>query len=274
MRIVHTLADLRQQLLPFRHPAVVPTMGNLHAGHLALVRAAKPLGDVTVATIFVNRLQFGPKEDFDNYPRTLQADCAQLEAAGCDLLFAPSEAELYPQPQSFTVHPDPALADILEGQYRPGFFTGVCTVVLKLLACTQARSALFGKKDYQQLLIIRHMVRQFALPVDVIGQDTQREADGLAMSSRNGYLSPEQRAQAALLSLTLAQCANAVRQGNTAFADLENQALQTLRAAGWVPDYVAIRRRSDLQAAQPSVPLAVLGAARLGNTRLIDNLEI
>jgi pantoate--beta-alanine ligase len=274
MRIVHTLADLRQQLLRFRHPAVVPTMGNLHAGHLALVRAAKPLGDVTVATIFVNRLQFGPQEDFDKYPRTLQADCAQLEAAGCDLLFAPSEAELYPQPQSFTVQPDPALADILEGHYRPGFFVGVCTVVLKLLACTQARSALFGKKDYQQLLIIRQMVRQFALPVDVIGQDTHREADGLAMSSRNSYLSPDERAQAALLGHTLLQCANAVRQGNSAFADLENQALQTLRAAGWVPDYVAIRRQSDLQAAQPGMPLVVLGAARLGSTRLIDNLEI
>ena len=249
-------------------------MGNLHAGHLALVRAAKPLGDVTVATIFVNRLQFGPREDFDNYPRTLQADCAQLEAAGCDLLFAPSEAELYPQPQSFTVQPDPALADILEGHYRPGFFAGVCTVVLKLLACTQARSALFGKKDYQQLLIIRQMVRQFALPVDVIGQDTHREADGLAMSSRNSYLSPDQRTQAALLGHTLLQCADAVRQGNSAFADLENQALQTLRAAGWMPDYVAIRRQSDLQAAQPGAPLVVLGAARLGSTRLLDNLEI
>ena len=274
MRIVHTLADLRQQLLPFRHPAVVPTMGNLHAGHLALVRAAKPLGDVMVATIFVNRLQFGPQEDFDTYPRTLQADCAQLEAAGCDLLFAPSEAELYPQPQSFTVHPDPALADMLEGHYRPGFFAGVCTVVLKLLACTQARSALFGKKDYQQLLIIRQMVRQFALPVDVIGQDTYREADGLAMSSRNSYLSTAERAQAALLGHTLQQCADAVRGGNTAFADLENHALQTLRAAGWTPDYVAIRRQSDLQAAAPGAPLVVLGAARLGNTRLIDNLEI
>jgi pantoate--beta-alanine ligase len=197
-----------------------------------------------------------------------------LEAAGCDLLFAPSEAELYPQPQSFTVQPDPALADILEGHYRPGFFAGVCTVVLKLLACTQARSALFGKKDYQQLLIIRHMVRQFSLPVDVIGQDTHREADGLAMSSRNSYLSPDERAHAALLEHTLLQCADAVRQGNTAFAELENQALQTLRAAGWMPDYVAIRRQSDLQAAQPGAPLVVLGAARLGSTRLLDNLEI
>ncbi len=274
MRIVHTLADLRRQLLPFRHPAVVPTMGNLHAGHLALVRAAKPLGDVTVATIFVNRLQFGPKEDFDSYPRTLQADCAQLQAAGCDLLFAPSEAELYPQPQSFTVQPDPALAGILEGHYRPGFFTGVCTVVLKLLACTQARSALFGKKDYQQLLIIRQMVRQFALPVDVIGQDTHRETDGLAMSSRNGYLSAAERAQAALLAQTLSRCAQAVRAGTTTFADLENEALQTLRNADWVPDYVAIRRQNDLQAARVGEPLVVLGAARLGTTRLIDNLEI
>ena len=274
MRIVHTLADLRQHLLPFRHPAVVPTMGNLHAGHLALVRAAKPLGDVTVATIFVNRLQFGPKEDFDSYPRTLQADCTQLEAAGCDLLFAPSEAELYPQPQTFTLQPDPALAGILEGHFRPGFFTGVCTVVLKLLACTQARSALFGKKDYQQLLIIRHMVRQFAMPVEILGQDTHREADGLAMSSRNGYLSVAERAQAALLARTLAQCAQAVRAGNTAFDVLENQALQTLRDAGWMPDYVAIRRQSDLQAARADAPLVVLGAACLGTTRLIDNLEI
>lgn len=274
MRIVHTVADLRQQLRPFRHPAVVPTMGNLHAGHLALVQAAKPLGDVTVATIFVNRLQFGPNEDFDTYPRTLQADCVQLEAAGCDLLFAPSEAELYPQPQTFTVQPAPDLADTLEGHHRPGFFQGVCTVVLKLLACTQARSALFGKKDYQQLLIIRQMVRQFALPVDIIGQDTHRDADGLAMSSRNGYLSPEQRKQAALLWQTLGACAHAVRAGETNFAQLENRASQTLRDAGWMPDYVAIRNQSDLQAPQPGAPLVVLGAARLGSTRLIDNLEI
>jgi pantoate--beta-alanine ligase len=274
MRIVHTVADLRQHLQAYRHPAVVPTMGNLHAGHLALVQAAKPLGDVTVATIFVNRLQFGPADDFDTYPRTLQTDCAQLEAAGCDLLFAPSEAELYPQPQSFTVQPDPALASMLEGHYRPGFFQGVCTVVLKLLACTQARSALFGKKDYQQLLMIRNMVRQFALPVDIIGQSTHRDDDGLAMSSRNGYLSAEQRTQAALLWQTLNTCAQAVRAGGIDFAALENRALQTLRDAGWMPDYVAIRRQSDLQAPQAGAPLVVLGAARLGSTRLIDNMEI
>lgn len=274
MRIVHTVADLRQQLRSFRHPSVVPTMGHLHAGHLALVRAAKPLGDVTVATIFVNRLQFGPADDFDTYPRTLQADCAQLEAAGCDLLFAPSEAELYPQPQAFTVHPDPVLADTLEGQYRPGFFQGVCTVVLKLLACTQARCALFGKKDYQQLLIIRQMVRQFALPVEVIGLDTQREPDGLAMSSRNSYLTTEQRTQAALLWQSLSACARSVRAGRMDFSELENHAMTALRDAAWVPDYVAIRNQSDLQAPQPGAALVVLGAARLGSTRLIDNLEI
>jgi pantoate--beta-alanine ligase len=172
------------------------------------------------------------------------------------------------------VQPDPALADMLEGQYRPGFFQGVCTVVLKLLACTQARSALFGKKDYQQLLIIRHMVSQFAMPVDIIGHDTHREADGLAMSSRNGYLSAEQRAQAALLWRALHASAQSVRAGQTGFIELENQAMQTLRSAGWTPDYVAIRRQSDVQAPQPGNPLVVLGAARLGGTRLIDNLEI
>jgi pantoate--beta-alanine ligase len=274
MRIVHTVADLRQELAGSRHPAVVPTMGNLHAGHLALVRAAKPLGDVTVATIFVNRLQFGAGEDFDTYPRTLERDCAQLEAVGCDLVFAPSEPELYPQTQTFTVEPDPALAGILEGAFRPGFFTGVCTVVLKLLACTQARTALFGKKDYQQLLVIRQMVRQFALPVEIIGLDTQRDADGLAMSSRNGYLSPAQRAQAGLLARVLADGAQAVRGGETDFAKLENQALQSLHAAGWMPDYVAIRCQSDLRPAHADAPLVVLGAARLGSTRLIDNLEI
>ncbi len=161
MKRLHTLAELRSTLSAYRHPAVVPTMGNLHAGHMALVKAAKPLGDVTVATVFVNRLQFGPKEDFATYPRTLEADCAQLEAAGCDIVFAPSEAELYPEPQSFLIQPPPELANILEGAFRPGFFTGVATVVMKLLSCTQARTAVFGKKDYQQLMVIRQMVKQF-----------------------------------------------------------------------------------------------------------------
>ena len=260
-------------LSQYRHPAVVPTMGNLHAGHLALVRQAKPLGDVTVSTIFVNRLQFAPHEDFDTYPRTLEADCAQLEAAGCDIVFAPSEAELYPQPQTFKVHPPTELADILEGHFRPGFFIGVCTVVMKLLACTQARTALFGKKDYQQLMVIRNMVKQFALPIEIVGGETQRNEAGLALSSRNGYLSPTQREDALLLSATLKIVAQALRAGNTDFAALEAKAMQTLRSAGWVPDYVAVRRQADLQA-HAGDAMVVLAAARLGSTRLIDNLEV
>jgi pantoate--beta-alanine ligase len=274
MKLVHTLADLRSQLGQYRHPAVVPTMGNLHAGHLALVRQAKPLGDVTVATIFVNRLQFAPHEDFDTYPRTLEADCAYLEAAGCDLVFAPSEAELYAQPQTYRVQPPPALADILEGHFRPGFFGGVCTVVMKLLSCTQARTALFGKKDYQQLMVIRNMVQQFAMPVDIVGGETQRAEDGLALSSRNGYLSPAERLQAVELSQTLSALAQALRSGRGACADLETEAMQRLTATGWKPDYVVARRRSDLQAPQPGDALVVLAAARLGTTRLIDNLEV
>jgi pantoate--beta-alanine ligase len=274
MHIVRTLAELRSHLRAYRHPAVVPTMGNLHAGHLALVRQAKPLGDVTVSTIFVNRLQFAPHEDFDTYPRTMEADCAQLEAAGCDLVFAPSEAEFYPRPQTFKVHPPTELADILEGHFRPGFFIGVCTVVMKLLACTQARTALFGKKDYQQLLVIRSMVQQFAMPVDVVGGETQRSEDGLALSSRNGYLSPEQRKQAVQLSVALRSIVDAIRSGATNFEALSADATRALAEKGWKPDYVAIRRQTDLQAPVTGDALVVLAAARLGVTRLIDNLEI
>ena len=274
MQIIHTIAELRTALNAYRHPAVVPTMGNLHAGHLALVRQAKPLGDVTVSTIFVNRLQFAPHEDFDTYPRTLEADCAQLEAAGCDIVFAPKEAELYPQPQTFKMHPPTELADILEGHFRPGFFIGVCTVVLKLLACTQARTALFGKKDYQQLMVIRNMVKQFALPVDVIGGETQRNEAGLALSSRNGYLSPAQREEALLLSATLKKIVAALRAGGADIAALETEAMLTLRSAGWMPDYVAVRRQADLQTPQPGDAMVVLAAARLGTTRLIDNMEV
>jgi pantoate--beta-alanine ligase len=274
MQIVHTLPALADALKPYRHPSVVPTMGNLHEGHLALVRQAKPLGDLTVATIFVNRLQFGPKEDFDSYPRTFEADCAQLEAAGCDLLFAPTEATLYPEPQGFKVVPPAELADVLEGQFRPGFFAGVCTVVLKLLACTQARTAVFGKKDYQQLMVIRHMVRQFNLPVDIVGVDTRRAPDGLAMSSRNGYLSEGERAQAPQLHAALQQVAQAVRGGNTDFEALQVKAVDTLTAQGWQANYVEIKRQADLGAPQAGQALVILAAAKLGKTRLIDNLEI
>ena len=274
MHIVHTLSDLRQHLDAVRHPVVVPTMGNLHEGHIALVRQAKPLGDLTVATIFVNRLQFAPHEDFDTYPRTLEADCARLEAAGCDLVFAPSEAELYPQPQTFKVHPPAALADILEGHFRPGFFVGVCTVVMKLLSCTQARTALFGKKDYQQLMVIRNMVQQFALPVNIVGGETQRAEDGLALSSRNGYLSSTERQQAVQLSAALRSVAESLRAGATNFEALGADAMRALAQKGWKPDYVEVRRQSDLQTPQADDPLVVVAAARLGTTRLIDNLEV
>ena len=274
MHVVHTLPDLREHLSAYRHPSVVPTMGNLHDGHIALVRQAKPLGDVTVATIFVNRLQFAPHEDFDTYPRTLAEDCAQLEAAGCDLVFAPSEAELYPQAQTFKVHPPPALADILEGHFRPGFFVGVCTVVMKLLACTQARTALFGKKDYQQLMIIRNMAQQFAMPVDIVGGETQRADDGLALSSRNGYLSPAERAQAVQLSAALHSIAGSIQAGATDFEALSAESMRAMARNGWNPDYISIRRQDNLQTPAAGDALVVLAAARLGTTRLIDNLEI
>jgi pantoate--beta-alanine ligase len=283
MKIVHTLDDLRNTLRPFNSPALVPTMGNLHAGHLDLVRTAKPLGDVTVASIFVNRLQFAPHEDFDTYPRTLQADCDQLAAAGCDVVFAPSEKEMYPEPQGFKVQPPAELADILEGHFRPGFFTGVCTVVMKLFQSVLSeakgeRFAVFGQKDYQQQMVIRRMVKQFALPITIVSGDTRRAPDGLALSSRNGYLSEAERAEAVQLSLALrglgrdalAAADGLVRQ----LPALEERAMKDLAARGWQPDYLTVRRRSDLQAPQAGDPLVVLGAARLGKTRLIDNFEI
>jgi pantoate--beta-alanine ligase len=290
MYIAHTIADLRTHLAQFKHPAFVPTMGNLHAGHLALIKQAKPLGDVTVSSIFVNRLQFAPHEDFDTYPRTFQADCDKLAGAGCDVLFAPTEKELYPEPQTFKISPPPEVADILEGHFRPGFFVGVSTVVMKLFTIVFSeaegkRTALFGKKDYQQLMVLKRMVQQFALPIDVIGGETQRADDGLALSSRNGYLSAEERAEAVQLSLALKQLANNYRLNTVNIpkniAALESEAMALLAARGWHPDYLTIRRRADLQppqsgfsmGGQSSDPLVVLGAAKLGKTRLIDNLE-
>jgi pantoate--beta-alanine ligase len=274
MHIARTIPELREHLSRFSRPAFVPTMGNLHEGHLALVRQARPLGDVTVASIFVNRLQFLPHEDFDTYPRTWDSDCEKLRSAGCDLLFAPDEQALYPEPQTCKVHPDPALADILEGHFRPGFFVGVCTVVMKLFSCVQPRAAVFGKKDYQQLMIIRHMVRQLALPIEIVGSETRRAEDGLALSSRNGYLSEAERAEAVQLSKALQAMASALRSGERDLAAIETRAMQSLKERGWQPDYLVLRRRADLQAPVPGEPLVALAAARLGATRLIDNLEI
>jgi pantoate--beta-alanine ligase len=276
MRVIHTVAELRDTLAGERRTAFVPTMGNLHEGHLSLVRRARELGAPVVASVFVNRLQFAPHEDFDTYPRTLERDCALLAPEGCDIVFAPSERELYPEPQGYKVVPPAELADILEGHFRPGFFTGVCTVVLKLFNLVQPAVAVFGKKDYQQLMVIRRMVQQLALPVRVEGVATARAADGLALSSRNGYLSADERAAAVQLSQVLQSVRDVLAAGQHDIAAIEADALQRLRAQGWQPDYVAIRRRVDLQApgANGNEPLVVLAAAKLGRTRLIDNLEV
>ena len=274
MQIVHSLAELRTALAGQPNTAFVPTMGNLHDGHLSLIALARRRGGPVVASIFVNRLQFAPHEDFDTYPRTLERDCELLTPAGCDIVFAPSEKDLYPEPQGYTVQPPAELADILEGHFRPGFFTGVCTVVLKLFNCVQPRVAVFGKKDYQQLMVIRRMVAQLALPIEIVGGETGRAPDGLAMSSRNGYLSAAERAEAVQLSAALRRIDAATSAGERDYATLEGEAMAGLAARGWKPDYIAIRRRLDLAAPSAGEPLVVLAAARLGTTRLIDNLEL
>jgi pantoate--beta-alanine ligase len=264
MRIVREVAELRRAAAGAGPLAFVPTMGNLHAGHLALGRLARARGGAVVFSIFVNRLQFAPSEDFDRYPRTFERDCALLEAEGVDLLFAPDERVLYPQPQAYFVKPPP-LADELEGRFRPGFFQGVATVVLKLFNCVQPAVAVFGKKDYQQLHLVRGMVRQLDLPIEVVAGETVREPDGLAMSSRNGYLSAAERAEAPRLFRTL----NHVKDDAGA-----RDAMRELAAAGWKPDYVEVRRRSDLAPAESGDhERVVVAAARLGATRLIDNVE-
>ncbi len=275
MQIHTTIDSLRAARARAGRVALVPTMGNLHDGHITLMRQAGEQADCVIASIFVNRLQFGPSEDFDRYPRTLQADCEKLEAAGVAHLFAPDETVMYPQPQRYHVDPAPAQISILEGEFRPGHFRGVATVVLKLLNIVQPDLALFGKKDYQQLMVLSNMVRELALPVEVLPGETVRADDGLALSSRNGYLSAAERAEAPRLYRHLSAIRDAVRAGDHDFLKLETEAMAALAAHGWAPDYLTIRRRADLQPpAHADDPLVVLAAARLGRTRLIDNLEI
>lgn len=275
MKVIHHIDELRATLAGERATTFVPTMGNLHDGHLALVRRARALGGPVVASIFVNRLQFAPHEDFDTYPRTLERDCALLAPAGCDIVFAPSERELYPEPQGYKVLPPTELADILEGHFRPGFFTGVCTVVSKLFNVVQPAVAVFGKKDYQQLMVIRRMVAQMAMPVRIEAGETLRADDGLALSSRNGYLSADERAEAVQLSRVLRAVQAAVRGGERDVGALEAHAMEQLTQRGWKPDYVVVRRQADLQPpAAEGEPLVALAAAKLGTTRLIDNVEI
>jgi pantoate--beta-alanine ligase len=271
MRVLDTIASVRDALANQPRVALVPTMGGLHEGHLALIRCAKALGSPVVASIFVNRLQFGGGEDFDRYPRHFQRDCELLAQEGCDYVFAPKERELYPDPEPFTVTPPVKLARELEGEARPVFFAGVCTVVLKLLAIVGPKYAVFGKKDYQQLLIVRSMVEQFGLPVEIVAVETVRSPDGLALSSRNAYLSSAERNGAPLLHKVLTEVAAQVRSG-LPVERAECEAVATLAAAGWNPDYVAVRSAA-LSSFVSGEPAVVLGAAHLGTTRLIDNLE-
>ena len=274
MQIHSSIPDLRAALTNCGRIVFVPTMGNLHAGHISLMQQARAFGDTVIASIFVNRLQFGPSEDFDKYPRTFEADCAKLREAGVDVLFAPTETDLYPEPQQYQVDP-PEIQNQLEGEFRPGHFRGVATVVLKLFNIVQPQVAVFGKKDYQQLMVLRNMTRQLALPIEIIGGETVRADDGLALSSRNGYLTPAERAEAPRLSRTLNEIRLAVLAGERDFAKLEQKAAAQLDAHGWQTDYVALRRQSDLQSPQPGDrQLVVLAASRLGTPRLIDNLEI
>ena len=273
MDIIHSVNELRSRLAGESRISLVPTMGNLHDGHIHLVNLARQHGDCVVVSIFVNPLQFGPNEDLDNYPRTLEQDCARLQAAGADVVFAPSVSEMYPGPQTMTISAPP-IADSLCGASRPGHFSGVATVVMKLFNLVQPQVAVFGKKDYQQLSVIRELVKQFNLPIEIIGGETVRESDGLAMSSRNGYLSTAQRQEAKRLHAALQLVKQAVQKGNHDFSAICEQPRQYLTQLGWIVDYIEVRAAHTLQPADGSEQqLVVLGAARLGKTRLIDNLE-
>ncbi|MFA7279175.1 MAG: pantoate--beta-alanine ligase [Sterolibacterium sp.] len=275
MKIFESITELRAGLKNSGRLVLVPTMGNLHDGHIALMQHARDHGDTVLVSIFVNRLQFRPGEDFEKYPRTFAADCERLAAANVDFLFFPDEKEMYPTPQKYFVEPPAELINILEGEFRPGHFRGVATVVQKLFNIVQPQVAIFGKKDYQQMLVLSNMARDLALPIEIVATDTVRAADGLALSSRNGFLSAQERAEAPRLYRSLETVRRAIQAGNRDFPRLENEAITELRAHGWIPDYIAVRERTGLQlpTAHDS-GLVILGAALLGSTRLIDNLEV
>ena len=273
MQIISTIAELRARLSDRHSVAFVPTMGNLHEGHLDLVRIARQHGQCVVVSVFVNPLQFGPSEDFDRYPRTLEADCAKLQGLA-DVVFAPSANEMYPVQQTIFIEPPP-IANELCGAASPGHFRGMATVVLKLLNIVQPQVAVFGKKDYQQLHIIRQMVAQLDLPIHIVGGETVRAADGLALSSRNQYLTEAERVEAPSLYRTLQAMREAILQGERDVEYLRQQAVESLAAKGWPVDYVSVRNQSDLQIASESQrEWVILAAARLGNTRLLDNVEV
>jgi pantoate--beta-alanine ligase len=274
MDIIHSVSALRERLQRVPNNVFVPTMGNLHDGHIQLINIAKPRAACTVVSIFVNRLQFGPREDFDRYPRTFESDCKRLREAGVDVVFAPDEKVIYPEPQTFVVEPSD-LQHILDGAARPGHFSGVATVVLKLFNMLSPHSAIFGKKDYQQYIVLRDMVHQFALPIEIIPAETVRAPDGLALSSRNAYLTPEERREAPRLYQVLRKAQAEIAGGVRDFQRIELHGMSELADSVWKPDYVTVRRQSDLQAPTPQDrELVVLAAARLGKTRLIDNIEV
>jgi len=272
MQIIHTIGELRATLKTRTDIGFAPTMGNLHAGHIKLVEIAKQHTKCVVVSIFVNPLQFGPNEDLASYPRTLGADCEKLTGLA-DIVFAPSVAEMYPEAQSMTIALPP-VADTLCGASRPGHFAGVATVVMKLFNIVQPSIAVFGKKDFQQLFIIKQLVKQFNLPIEIIAGETVRETDGLALSSRNGYLSEIERAAASQLNQALQRVAIEIKGGKCAFDEIIITATNALNAEGWTVDYIAICNADTLQPAQENdTNLVVLGAAKLGRTRLIDNIE-
>jgi len=272
MDIIHSVAALRERLQREPNNVFVPTMGNLHRGHIELINLARPRAACTVVSIFVNRLQFGPKEDFERYPRTFEADCAKLSEAGVNVVFAPDEREIYPEPQTFVVEPSD-LQHVLDGAVRPGHFRGVATVVLKLFNMVSPHSAIFGKKDYQQCLVLANMARQLSLPIEIILAETVRAQDGLALSSRNAYLTPDERKEAPRLYRLLGKARDAIEQTHD-YRPAELDAMAELAHHGWKPDYVAVRRQADLREPQADdKKLVILAAARLGKTRLIDNIE-
>lgn len=281
MQIIHTVAELRNALKSQTSVVLVPTMGNLHAGHIHLATLAKQQAQCVVVSIFVNPLQFGANEDLASYPRTLDADCEKLKAAGVDIVFAPNVQEMYPDFNAATndlgqtmIISAPPIAKELCGASRPGHFDGVATVVMKLFNIVMPQMAVFGKKDFQQLFIIRELVRQFNLPIEIIAGDTVREASGLAMSSRNGYLTPEQKSHASMLHTCLKEIVASIQQGCVDYAALEQVTVQTLDNIGWLTDYVSVRSaRTLLPASKEDTALVVLAAAKIGNTRLIDNIE-
>lgn len=280
MKTVNTAQTLREQVRAWRAAGerigFVPTMGNLHAGHLSLVGQARDASDRVVVSVFVNPMQFGPGEDYDSYPRTLEADRAQLQVSGADLLFAPPVEEVYPLPLTEMTRVEvPRIGDILCGRFRPGFFTGVATVVTKLFNMVQPDLAVFGEKDYQQLIVIRRLVQDLSLPIAIKGAPTRREPDGLAMSSRNAYLTVAERRVAPQLYHALERLAAALHEGDRDYPALEQMGVKQLELAGFRPDYVSIRRAADLSVPGPEEPeLVLLTAAWLGRARLIDNLRV